>query len=77
MKYNAIRFDGAIVSHGDILHTFRGEEVTFISCTHPRKVLVQDETGFQSTFYASVVGVGIQDDESKTWTFVPTWNDLV
>lgn len=79
----AVRSNGTFVETGDKVGSFRQEEWTFQSVTHPRKVFVTDKddpNGPDSypnmasrEFYASVFNLGIWDIQYKEWTFVPFW----
>ena len=56
--------------------TFRNEEVSFLSVTHPRKIYVEFVTGhpgWKQEFFASVINAGIWDIENEIWTFAPEW----
>jgi hypothetical protein len=59
---------------GDTVTSFRGEDFTYVGCTHPRKVTVRKEEGSLRDFYASVFNLGIRDEETQEWTFYPEWN---
>lgn len=69
----AIAKNGEMLHKGDIITSFRNNLYTFHSVTHPRKVTVTDDNGHYRDFYANVFELGIMDDVTGTWTFVPSW----
>lgn len=79
----AVRSNGTFVEKGDKVDSFRQEEWTFQSVTHPRKVHVTDKNDpngpdshpnmASREFYANVFNLGIWDLQYKEWTSVPSW----
>lgn len=82
-QYVAKRADGTTVHKGDVLHNGRGENWTFESVTHPRKVFVSfknDPNGNDfypnresREYYATVFDLGIWDNFAEDWSFRPNW----
>lgn len=87
MSYNAYVQDsnGMVrkLQKGDVVQSFRNEDWTFQSVTHPRKIFVtqlEDPNGPKAwpnmssrEFFASVLNAGIWDNEMEIWTFSPDW----
>jgi hypothetical protein len=62
--YRTFRSDGTEVKPGDTITTFRGEEVTYTGCKHPRKIQT-DMMGCEK--YPSVFGLEIRGPEGYVW----------
>lgn len=82
-RFVAVRESGEILRKGDILVSFRNEDWTFQSVTHPRKVFVtakEDPNGpngwpnmASQEFYPNVFNLGIWDTQAQDWSFSPNW----
>lgn len=74
-QFIAVRLDGTIPQKYELMRTFRGDSVVFLNVTHPRKVTVShdldnpDSPANTSTYYASVLNLGIYDNWLRDWTF--------
>lgn len=83
MRYLTIDANGKTLQKNDKLRDFRGDDWTYQSTTHPRKVFVtakDDPNGPDSwpnmasrEFYASVFNLGIWDTNAQEWSFEPDW----
>jgi hypothetical protein len=58
---------GLEIKPGDIVKTFRGEEVAFVFA-RPRRVIVQHLlSGNQQEFFPSVIGARLEEAPPKGW----------
>lgn len=83
MRFSAFNVHGKTLVKGDKVTDFRGMEWTFQSVTHPSKVFVtymNDPEGPETypnresrEFYASVLNLGIWDNDDQWWSFTPEW----